>query len=326
MIISPANLSFFFTTLETRFWQAYSVAPTFYDKVCTTYPAGSEQMIFGWENMLDKVREWVGPRVVQTPALQTYTVPMQLFETTKSIDKFKLADDQYGLYFPTVQNIGMQTKKWPDYQVRDLLQNSGSQTGVRQLGTDGLTHWNTAHPVDFYDASKGTYCNDFRGGGVSVNGVFVGGALSNNAFATLWEEIASRKGENGESLGLMADMTSVAPQLAYTAKTLLQAQFFAPSSIGNLTGQVGAAENMLKNWTDLMVVPEFAPKPTEWYQLVCNRPVKPFSWCLREAPNFVIRNRPDDPAVFDSHTYLYGSEMRGAPAWGLPFLSAISGS
>lgn len=323
MLITPANLSFFFTNLETRFWQAYSAAPIAYDKICTTYPVSSEQWVSGWMGMLDKMREWQGPRVTNSPAPQTYLVQIQNFEQTNSIDQFKLEDDTYGIYFPTVSFMGEQSKKWPDYQVRDLLMNQGAQTGARQKGLDGLNHWATNHPVDFYDASKGTYCNDFTGG-VSVDGVTVGGALGINQFATLWEEIASRKSESGEALGLLADLTMTPPQLKLTLDTILQSQFFAPATLGNLTSQVGSAENMLKGWTDRLVWADLAEAPTVWYMLVCNKPIKPFSWLLRKAPDFVYRINPQDPVVFDTHTYVYGSSSRGAPAWSFPWLSAKS--
>lgn len=323
MLITPANLSFFFTNLETRFWTAYSTAPTFYDKIATTYPVSSEQWASGWMGMLDKMRVWNGSRTTHQPAPQTYLVQIKPFELTEQIDQFKLEDDTYGIYFPTVSFMGENAKKWPDYELRDLIMNQGSWTGAAQLGLDGLTQWNTAHPVDFYDSSKGTYCNDFTGG-VSVNSITVGGALNVNSFATLWEEMASRKSESGEALGLMPDMTMIAPQLKLTADTILNAQFFAPATVGNITGSVGSTENVMKGWTDRLVIPEFASAPTVWYMLCCNKPIKPFSWLLRSAPNFTYRINPQDPTVFDTHTYTYGSWSRGAPAWSFPWLSSKS--
>lgn len=325
MLITPANLNFFFTSLETRFWSVYGTAPTWYDKVATTYSVSSEQWVSGWIGFLNKAREWLGPRVVHSPAPQTYTVQIQNFELTESIDQFKLMDDTYGIYFPVVSFMGEQMKKWPDYQLRDLLQNTGSQTGAKQYGLDGLANWSTVHPVNFYDSSLGTYCNDFRSGGVSVNGVTVGGGLTPTGLATLWEEMASRKSESGEALGLMPDMTMVPAQLKQVAMQLLQSAFYANPTIGGMTSQVGAAENVLKGWTDLLVNADLNAQPTIWYMLVCNKPIKPFSWLLNMAPNFVIRNSPQDPSIFDTHTVLYGSAARGAPAWSFAFLSSISG-
>jgi len=156
MLITPANLQFFFTALETRFWAAYTVAPIVYSRLSTTYSVPTEQWVSGWIGMLDKMREWIGPRIMHTPAPQTYIVPLQLFEQTQGVDEIKLINDVAGIYNPIAAFMGMQSAKWPDYQFRDLLQSQGSQTGARQLSLDGLNHWGTAHPVDFWDASKGT--------------------------------------------------------------------------------------------------------------------------------------------------------------------------
>lgn len=324
MLITPANLSFFFTQMETRFWTAYSTTPLWHDKICTTYPVSGEQWVSGWMGMLDKMREWKGPRVVHQPAPQTYLVPIKLFELTESIDQFKLEDDTYGIYFPTVAFMGENTRKWPDYEIRDLLMDQGSWTGNFQNGLDGMSHWNTAHPVDFYDASKGTYCNDFIGG-FTVDGINVGGALGVNEFSTLWQEMASRKSESGEALGLSPDCTMIPPQLKLTLDTILQAQFFGAPTIGNLSSLVGATDNMLKGWTDRLINFDMATDPTTWYMLCCNKPIKPFSWLLRMAPDFTYRVNPQDPKVFDEHTYVYGSKARGTPAWGFSWLSSRSG-
>jgi len=334
MDITPANLSFFFTALETRFWQAFNAAESWSSKIATEYPVGTEQWVSGWIGMLDKMRVWQGPRVVRTPAPQTYMVQIQPFELTEGIDKFKLADDTYGIYFPVIQHMGEQGRKLSDYQLRDLLHNQGFWTGAAQNGTDGVAHWSASHPVDFYDASKGTYPNDFGTAGVSINGITVGGTFSTNAFNTLWSEMASRKNESGESFGLLPNLSMFAPQLKAPATTILQAQYFAPPVMGTLgTGAsgtanapfAGAMENPLRGWTDLFINPDIASLPTAWYMLVTNRVIKPFSWLLRQAPTVTQRVSPQDPAVFDSHTFIFGSEARGAPAWGLPFLSSRSG-
>jgi len=328
LITSGQNLQFFFTALHSSWGLAYGATPVVYDKICTTYPVGTEAWVSGWIGMYDKVREWTGSRQTAQPAPQTYRVEIQNFEQTKAIDKFKLQDDAVGapgIYAQNVTNMAIQAKKWPDYQVRDLLQAAGSQASTqRQLSIDGLSHWNAAHPVDYYDSSKGTYCTDFRGG-VSVGGITVGGAMGNNTYSTLWNEFASRKSESGEALGVIADTTLIPPQLSVETRTVLTADFFAAPTLGGMTGQVGAASNVLKGSSDMLMWPDLAASPTTWFMLMLGGPVKPFSWLLRQAPDFTYRINENDPVVFDTHTYLYGSVSRGAPAWAFPWLSAISG-
>jgi phage major head subunit gpT-like protein len=342
MLITPSNLNLFFTALETRFWQAYTAAPVVYNRISTTFPVATEQWISGWIGMLDKMREWNGPRVVHTPAPQTYAVAMQLFELTYGVDEIKLRNDTYGIYNPLVDFMGVQMGKWPDYQFRDLLQNQGSQTGSRQLSLDNLTHWNTAHPIDFYDASKGTYANDYTNGGVTTNGIVIGGALAPNSFATVWEDMGRRKAESGESQGVVADLTMVPLMLKFATDTILQAQFMGMPVIGSIgTGAggtpnaplVGTTENQAKGWTDRLVWNDLGGSTAVgggtydnvWYMLDTSKPVKPLSWLLNMAPDFVYRNQPQDPTVFDTHTYQYGSKAYGAPAWSFSWLASRSG-
>ena len=328
MIIgTTTGLQFFFNGLQDRFWQAYGVPPTYYERVATTVPSGTEQETYGWIGKIDKMREWVGPRVTHSPAAQTYTLVNQPYELTQTIDKFKLQDDTFGIYAPLATQMGWQAKKWPDYQLRDLLLNTGTQIGTRQNGLDGGAHWATNHPIDFFDSSKGTFINDFKSGGQTVNGVTVGGALTPQGYTTLRQEIMSRKGEDGEPLGLMPDLLVVPPQLEGAGKMILEADFFAPQTYANtgLGTSVGAMQNTYKGSADLLVVPELAGDPTTWYLLVTNRAVKPFIFQQRQAVNFVYRINEQDPVVFDTHSYIFGTDARGAVGWSHAWLSARSG-
>jgi phage major head subunit gpT-like protein len=335
MLITPANLNIFFTTLDTLFSEAFELAPTWQEQIATPYTATSEAWLMGWIGMLDKLRPWQGARVTHTPAPQTYGVTIQNFEGTWGIDKFKLADDLHDIYFPVAKHIGQQAKKWPDYNVRDLIQGNGIYSSTSaQTGPDGVSFWNASHPVDFYDAAKGTYCNDYGTGGVSVNGVTVGGAFATNAWATVWEDMATRKNESNEAMGLLPDMTMVPPQIHFPARTLIQGAFFAPPVLGNLgTGAaasanapfVGAMDNPLRGSTDLMMNPDLASAPGAWYMLTTKWAIKPFGWVLRAAPVMVPRLDPTDPVVFETHTFVWGCEARGVAAWGLPFLASRSG-
>ena len=349
MLITPANLNIFFTGLETRFSQAYGATPVVYNRFATVYPVTTEVWLSGWLDMVDKYREWIGGRITKQPAPQTYQVPMQLFELTQGVDQFKLMDDSYGIYNPIVQYMGIQAAKLPDYQLRDLLQNQGSQTGTRQLSVDNLSHFNVGHPISFFDQSRGSYCNDFTGGGQVVNGVNVGGSLTPNSFATVWQDLARRKTESAEAWGLQADLTVAPAQLKFALDSILQSQFLGMPVIGtigatsqNLSGAtlpanpalVGASENQLKSWTDRLVWFDLGGPGTVgggtydqvWYMMDTSKVAKPLSWLQRQAPDFTYRNQPADPMVFDTHTFGFGSVARGAPAWSFPQFISRSGA
>ena len=340
MLITPANLNIFFTALDTRFWQAFSQAPVWHEQVATVYPTNTEQWLMGWIGALDKLRVWKGARITHTPAPQTYGVTVLPFELTESIDMFKLEDDQHGIYGPVVAHMGEMSAKWPDYTLRDLIEGLGDfASTASQLGPDGVSLWNTAHPVDYYNASLGTYTNDYGSAGTSINGITVGGTFSTNAWATVWQDMASRKNESGEKIGLQPDLTMVATYNGFAAKTVTQAAFFAPPVLGTLgTGNfptagsptpanapfVGAMDNPLRGQTDLFINFDLTVQAA-WYMLTTRRVVKPFGWILRKAASLTPRTSPTDPVVFDTHTILYGVMARGVPAWSLPWLASRSG-
>jgi len=342
MLLTPQNLNIFFTGLETRFSQAYDATPVVADKISTTFPVGTEAWISGWMGMVDKMREWVGPRITRQPGPQTYLVPIQNFELTQSIDQFKLQDDTYGIYNPTITNMGVQARKWPDYQLRDLLQNQGSQVGSRQLTLDGLTHFNTAHPISYWDASRGTFPNDYTGGGVVINGQTVGGQLSVTAFATVWQDMARRKTESGEPWGIVPNLAMSGTMMKLAFDVILQSQFMGSTQFQQLGGGTnpgpnapffGSTSTVTNAYADYLMFPELGgpqavggtTMDNVWYLMDTKKTIKPLSWLLRQAPDFTYRNNPQDPVVFDTHTFQLGSVARGAPAWGFPhFISRSS--
>jgi hypothetical protein len=231
-------------------------------------------------------------------------------------------------------DMARQSKRWPDLQIRDLLENSGAQTGFRQNGLDGLSAFNTAHPIDLYVPATGTYCNDFTGGGVNINyaktgggtiSTLVGGAFSPTAFATLAEYMTTIKAEDNEAWGITPNLLMHAPQLRMEVELVLKSQFFAPPSWGTITGQVGAADNPLKRFGIEPLENPLLNDVATWYLFDTTKAFKPLIWGLHTAPIMTPRVDEDDPSVFDNHTYLWGIWARATPAWGFSQTFARSG-
>ena len=337
-LITPANLAFWFTKLDTQLGYTYSITPTFAEAIASTIPSSTEQNGYAWIGRLDKMRLWQGSRVTHEPAPQTYFLINQPFELTEKIDRFKLDDDQMGVYERTMPEMAIQAKKWPDYQMRDLIENLGAQTGTRQNGLDGLTYFNSAHPIDLYNAAAGTYSNDFTGGGSNVtyaNGktILTGGAFGPTAVSTLYSYMLQLKAENGEPLGVMPNEILVPTSLATEAELVLKSTFYAPpqwNTIGAGTGgnatQVGTADNPIRRFgLDFRIIPELTDV-VKWYLTDTKKAFKPFLWQMRQAPVLAARVQETDPNVFDTHTYLFGYWSRGTPGWSFSWLCCRSGS
>lgn len=325
-MISPAQFSIFKSTINTMVGEAYSVTPTHYARICSTLPSTSSQQVYGWTGMIPKPRLWTGPRVTHEAAPQTYTVVNLPYEETVAIDCFELDDDQYGIYYRLLPDLARQTKRLPDLWNRDLLENSGAQTGTRQNGFDGLTHWNTAHAVDIYDASKGTYCNDFTGGGQTIGGRLIGGAFGIASVATLREYMRSLKAEDGERMAVSPDLIMIPNELELEAELVIKSMFMAPPAWGTITGQVGSADNPMRRFGLEVLVNELLTSTTTFYMLDTTKSLKPFIWRVREAPRMVPRMNENDPQVIDEHRFSWNMWGRAAPAWGYAWLSARSGT
>ena len=334
MITSQANLAFFFTSLQTGLRAVYDSTPIEYEKFCTILPSDQEQQVYGMTTRIDKMRVWNGPRVVDEPNPFTKVVPNLPFEKTTGIDRFRL-DDANGIkgamsiYWPTMQDLALQARRWPDFQVRDWIRAIGAYTSAaQQLGLDGYSHWNTAHPTDLFYSAKPTYCNDFTSGGQTINGQLIGGAISPNALWSIVQYMRSIPAEDGEPLGVSATHVLHPAGMLQEVTQITKMGFYSPPTWGTATGQVGQLDNsaVAREYGIQTICWDLLDAdPVTFYVLDCGKAFKPFIWQLREAPVFSARVAETDPVVFDSHRQLWGYWGRAAPLGNYPFLSARSG-
>jgi phage major head subunit gpT-like protein len=344
MSITPAQYAAFITTVNTAVGQIYSemdVSET-HKQWSNDEPMSGSIWETAWSGLMPKARPWFGSRVVHEPALQTYSVSPIPYELTYGIDRFKMDDSAVNTQSPFWRMLPDMARQWrrqPEYELRDLLEASGIQgTTARQLGLDGLSAFNTAHPIDIYNPnfnlagsglfSSGVYCNDFTSGGQTIDSTLIGGALSQTSFATLLAYMQMIPGEDGETLGIQPDTMMVPATLEITANFLVGSAFLANPTWGafsQLTGQVGTADNMLRKAGVRVLVNRFLRNTKRWYLMDTSHAKKPLLWITREAPRTVPRINENDPIVFDSHRFTWGGWDRVAPAWNFSWLMARSG-
>lgn len=324
-MITPAKWSYFITNASTLIGQAYSETPIISPKFSTTVPTDTEIFLDGWTGMLPQMVPWVGARSTFEHAPQTYSVTVIPFQATLLVDRFDVDDDKMGVYYRDLPDMARQAKRWRDLQIRNLLEGAYPWVGAYQNGLDGGTHWNTAHPVDLYDSSKGTYCNDFTGGGQPIGGVTVGGAFSGTAFATLYEYNSTLKSEDNESMDITPNLLLHPTALKTEVELTLKNMSWAPPSWGTITGQVGAADNVFRRFGVEPLEFKLLSSRTKWYLFDTTKGVMPTRWILRQEPIFTQRTTEDDPLVFDMHRYAYGDWGRAAAAWSPAWLGARSG-
>ena len=334
-MITPKNFNILVSNVNSLLANAWlGTADMVYPDFCQNVPSSEEQEVYYWIGKLPKMRLWTGSRVVYQPAMESYTLVNQTFEATLGVDRFSMDDGAARFLTNMLPMQAQQARLQPEFMFRDLLENTGDQTGARQIGLDGLTYFNSAHPVDVYSATAGTYSNDATGGGFTANlpkagggttAVTIGGAFGPSAFMSLFEYMMSIKGQDGEILGVQPDKIMISQYLKGEADLVLVSQFFAPPTWGQITGQVGAAESPTKKFGVTAEINARLTNPFTWYMAQTTWGVKPFIHQTRAATTMVPRTSDTDPAVFDSHTFLYGMWDRQAVGFGPSFLCARSG-
>lgn len=332
----PQNAALFFSDINAGFGTVYLTDPLedHFGPFVTEIPVNTEQLVVIWQGVMPKARVWYGSRVVNEAALQTQTYVPRPYEITYAIDQFISQDDIHNVYFRILPDLVRQTRRWQAYETRDMLENAGAYSGPAQLGLDGLTYFNTAHPIDFYNSAAGTYCNNFSGGGQTITytkisggtySILTGGAFGVTAFKTLIEYMMTIKGEDGERLGVRPTVLMHPVQLIGEVEVVLRNTFFAPPAWGNITSQVGAAENAWKRYGIEPFCNHFLNDPQMWYLGDNTRSYKPLGFGLRQAWTVVPRVSETDPIVFDLHKLVWGGKARGMPLWNYSWLMSRSG-
>lgn len=291
MLLTKASLQQLQVGFSSLYSQGWGNSNPWYDQVATTIPSSTRINTYGWMARIPKMREWLGPRVIQNLNTFAFAVENKHFELTVGVEADDIKDDQLGIYNPLFTEMGRSAKRLPDQQIKTAL-----QAGTTNLGFDGVAFFSTAHTLN----PAGNQSNNFTTT-----------ALSAANFATVRGSMAAYLGEDGEPLGVMPNLLIVPPQLEDTANTIVTAEF----------GSSGAS-NVQRGQARVLVVPELANQSTTWYVADTSSTIKPLIWQLREAIRMVSLTNVDDQNVFWHRQFIWGVDGRGAASYGPWFLMA----
>lgn len=272
------------------FQSAYGEAPEWGSRIATTVPSSHSEQVYGWMKRMLAMREWLGPRVIDNLEAEAYTIRNKTFEKTFGVPVNDIEDDNLGVYSIKMQELGRIARKWPDQQLKTVLQDGTSGTGF-----DGVAFFGSTHALN----PAGNQSNNFTGT-----------ALTLENYATTREAMMSYTGEDGEPLGVMPNLLIVPPQLDLQARRIINGDL-----IGN-AGGTAAESNVLRGSADVLVIPELANQATTWYLADVSGALKPLIWQLRQAPTLTSKTDLDDDNVFHHDQYLWGAKARGAPGYG----------
>jgi phage major head subunit gpT-like protein len=143
MIINQASLRTLFIGFSTAFKSGLaSQAASQFARVSTMVPATTKEQDYGWLSKVPNVREWIGPRVVQSISQAGYTIKEKPFELTISVGKDDIETDNLGVYGPLFTEMGSATGAHKDQLVFAQL-----AAGFTTNCYDKQYFFDTDHPV-----------------------------------------------------------------------------------------------------------------------------------------------------------------------------------
>jgi len=294
MIVNAANISAVFTNLRTTFNKAFEGLPAQWEKVAMLVPSTALTEDYAWLDDFPMMREWVGDKVVKALRASNYTLKNKEFEATIGVKRVDIETDRVGIYAPRAQDISWASRAWPD-RLLAVLQN-GAFAGVCY---DGQYFYDSDHPV-----GSATQSNV---GTAALSAATTALALASYGAGRL--SIQGRVNAEGENLDLDPDVLEVPPALEATGRILLESD--------KLTDQ---SPNPYKGTATLKVNRRLTSS-TAWFLHCANRPIKPYVFQQRKAPQFVSQTDMNATDVFMRGEYKYGVEASGNVGYGLWQLS-----
>lgn len=301
--IRSSTLDPFFLSLDTLYQQGYMSGESTYQQWAQTVSSNSKATVHGWMDKFPKLREWIGPRNIETVVTQAYSLENKKFELTVGISRTDVEDDLLNLYGPVAQMMGMQAAEWPDDQMTPVL-----EAGPSTVTFDGANFFSSSHPIDTAgETTTSTQSNLFTT--LPFNATNLGTARAN---------MRSLKGRDNKPLGMNVNAVMVPVALEQAALQTANSEFIVATF--GINAATGSQSNVLKGSFTPIVNPKLT-SATTWYGFDNRYPMKAFIWQLRVAPEFTLKVSPDSENVFNDDEYRMGVRARGVGGLGLYFMS-----
>lgn len=292
----------FFLNLDTMYQQGYMEGESTYEQWAQTVTSTGKTTVHGWMDKFPKLREWIGPRVVETIVTQVYSLTNKKFELTVGVSRTDIEDDLLHLYAPTAQMMGMQAKEWPDDQMTPVL-----EAGATTTTFDNADFFSDSHPIDTAgETTTDTQSNKYV---LPFSAANVGTARSN---------MRKLKGRDNKPLGMNMKAVMVPPPLEQAALQLANSEYIVATFGANAA--TGSQTNVLKG-SFTPIVNAKLTSDTTWYGFDNRWPIKALIWQLRIAPDFTLKVSPESENVFNDDEYLMGVRARGVGGYGLYFMA-----
>jgi phage major head subunit gpT-like protein len=302
MLVNKSSIQAAFVALKTLFNNAFTAAPSTWDKIAMKVPSSTGSNLYAWLSAFPKMRRWIGEKHIKNLQAYSYSVVNEDFEATVEVDRNHIEDDQLGIYQPQAQMAGFSAKQLPDEIVYELVNNA-----FTKFCYDGQYFFDTDHPV------ADTSVSNMSTKVLSVSTL----AAAQASYGAARTAMRKFKDEDGRPINSIPTVLLVPPALEDTARALLTVDRLED---GKPNPYKGTAE---------LVVESRLTSDTAWFLLDTSKPVRPFIYQERKAPVFVQQTDAEADDVFNRRKFKFGAEARAAGGygfWQMAFGSTGTGS
>lgn len=154
MIINEQTLSLTFKGFQTIYGEHLLQGETHWDKIAMTIPSTGRSETYAWLGDFPQLREWIGPRHVNSLSAHGFTIENRKFESTIALKRDDLADDRLGVFRPIIAEMGVQARNHPEHLIFELLAK-----GFETECFDGQPFFDADHPVKDADGTVQSVSN-----------------------------------------------------------------------------------------------------------------------------------------------------------------------
>lgn len=281
-------------------YQAITQADLWWMQLATARPSTDKSNIYHLLKLMPRMRKWVGARILHNLSMADYSLVNEPYEDGFEIDVDDFEDDKLGIYDDALRQMGRAAALWGNDIIYTALINGGTQ-----LCYDGQYFFDTDHPLVVEGSADD----------VQVN-LHTTTALTAANYATTYQTMIARKGEDGKPMNIVPNLLIVPPTLKFTALRIVKAV-----NAGYLmnASSTAADDNILRGTAEVLVIPELeTDSSSTWYLADTSKPVKPFIFQQRRMPNRIdVLNKPTDSNVFNERVVKVGCDGRGAAGYAL---------
>ncbi len=142
MIISQGNLDALFLAYGAEFKTGFNAVDPNAFKIAMKTKSVTSASIYPWLGQFPSLREWIGDRISNAMSTYGFTIENLKFESTLTVPRTTIEDDQYGVFSPMFQQMGRAAAEHPERLIFDLLLNGFTNTCY-----DGQPFFNLNHPI-----------------------------------------------------------------------------------------------------------------------------------------------------------------------------------